>query len=82
MRRLAMRVGLLAVTGLMLVGVPLSLAPAAAQAQSFYVQVGPRYGSAPGYPYRQARSCRAAYWHRDWQAMRWCRFHGYSFHGY
>ncbi len=77
MRTLATRAGLLAVTCLMLVGVPLSLAPAAAQAQGLYVQIGPGYGPPPDYYYRRDRFCRWAYWNRDWRAVRWCRFHRY-----
>jgi len=73
MKRLAMRLGLLAATCLMLVSAPMTFAPASAQAQGVHVQIGPgtRY-----YDYRTARFCRAAYWHRDWQAMRWCRWQG------
>lgn len=69
MKKFAIRLGLLAATCLMLVGVPLTFAPAPAQAQGLYNQFGPQY--AP-YDYRVDRFCRAAYWHRDWRAMRWC----------
>ena len=76
MSKRAMRLGLLGATCLALVSVPMSFAPAPAQAQSLYVQIGPgpRYGPSP-YD-RRDRFCRAAYWHRDWRAMRWCGWHG------
>src|SRR5579871_4016138 len=91
MRTVATRMALLAVVGLIVLGVPLSLAPTAAQAQGFYIQIGPGYGPPgyyygppgyyygppPGYYYRRDRFCRAAYWRSDWRAMRWCRFHRY-----
>lgn len=75
MKKLAMRLGVLAAGCLMLVSAPMAFAPAPAQAQGLYVQFGfgPRYG---GYDDRRGDFCRAAYWHRDWQAMRWCEWHG------
>lgn len=75
MKSLVMRLGLLTATCLMLVGAPMTFAPAPAHAQGLYVQIGPgpRYGP---YDYRRDRFCRAAYWNRDWRAMRWCRSQG------
>jgi hypothetical protein len=77
MKKLAIHLGLLALSCLMLVAAPMSFAPVPAQAQGLYVQIGPspRYGPPP-YEDRQDRFCRAAYWHRDWRAMRWCTWHG------
>jgi hypothetical protein len=72
MKRIAIRLGVLAATGLMLIGAPMAFAPPPAQAQGLYVQIGPRYGDDD----RRERFCRAAYWHRDWRAMRWCGWHG------
>jgi hypothetical protein len=72
----AIRFGLLTATCLMIVTVPIAFTTAPAQAQSLYVQVGPGYGPGyGGYGWRTERFCRAAYWRRDWQAMRWCRWH-------
>jgi hypothetical protein len=73
MKKLAVRLGLLAATCLTLVSAPMTFAPAPAEAQGLYVQFGPgpRY-----YDAREDRFCRAAYWSRDWRAMRWCARQG------
>ena len=74
MKRVALRLGLLAASCLMLVSASIAFGPAPAQAQGLYVQFGPgpRYYDAA----REERFCRAAYWHRDWRAMQWCARQG------